>query len=441
MNNLTKLEAGGIIRSDSSYLAKVLYLTIIFTITVSPKAFSVVEEIYERDIPTIQGATVGPLEEDPFSGGLIGFTSDKDWRLLPGFESKTTYDSNTNRERQGKTDKRDEDIILHYTPSIALIRSGTRFSFRSIYQMSFQEFLRDAKQTGFNHNVSQSIQYVSPKIKTGITYAFSNTKAAASDAIAKRRTTVTNNFQPKFEYQFTRRFSAAALYEFYELAYKDIGSRDNSNYRRHNTGGRATYHFSPKMDFFIEGRDLIVKYYRNGFLDSKGFVLWGGSNVKVTEKFYLTFQPGYKMQIYKDSTLNTFNGWVFQGDLRYKFSNKMLIFLKATRDRQETSRANGGWNIGNNINGTVTYKVRPRISLVLDGSLGRTDYIRETTAVGKTKRKQDHTVVGGALIKWNPIRTLNFSVGYKLRFKNVNIDNEGDYRAHILESAMSYKLA
>ena len=440
MIDLFNQEQPSIRDGDAVNLKKLFCFIAIFMVALSRNAFSLVEEIYERDVPVIQGATVGPLGEDPFSGGLIGFTHDKSWRLLPGFEYKTTYDSNVNREQGGDKHKKDEDQIFHYIPSIAIIRKGTRFSVRSIYQLDVQEFLANANENTINHNISNSIQYVSPKVTAGIDYTFSYFKAAASDEITKRRTLINNEIQPKFEYQLTRRLNIAPLYRNYELAYKDVGSKDES-YRRQDIGGRIKYHLNPKIDLFTEASDLIVRYERKDDLDSDGFVIWGGSNVKITDKLYLNLKPGAKVVYPKNSTINRFANLVFTGDFNYKPSSKLLISIKANRDRQETSFASGGWNIGNNIDWSIVYKIRPRISVTLDGTFGRINYVRETTAVGKTKKREDYSTTNGVQIKWNPIRSLYFSIGYKFYTRASNFDNEGDYTANVLNTSVSYKLS
>jgi len=364
---------------------------------------------------------------------LIGFGSGKTWQIHPSFEFQTTYDSNIHREPPGQ---RNDDIILRYIPSIEVTHKGTQLEVMSGYEMTFEEFLREPEESGFNHVAKSSIKYNRHRLKTTLDEKFSWVKAYASNEQSERRTIMANDVNPEITYRITPKFSLAAIYQNYFFQYKDSALRENS-YDLNDMGGRIYYHVRPKLDFYVHGSGNVVDYFNSGLFDSHGFSILVGSKGRVTKKLVVDMATGYKGQRYRDSTINSFDGWVVQGNVQYRLAPKISVGLSGKRSREESVYRNAGFYRSNAVGLNLSYKVTAHISIVLDGAIENNAYPRETIERTLTKKRNDTLVTSGVKLKWRPTRYLTLSVGYGFRERVSNFDNLFDYVDHTLDTAAS----
>ncbi len=380
-------------------------------------------------------AKVDKVDSSRFGSNLIGFGSSGTWQIHPGFEFRTTYDSNVNRE---PPHKRDEDIIFNYIPSVEISRRGTNFEVLGGYEMNYQQFLRNPNQSGFNHTVKTGIKYHRHRLKANLDENFTWAKAYASSEQSERRTIVVNDVQLEIAYRATSKFSFASLYRNYHFQYKESAFRENS-YNKHEIGGRIYYHATSKLDFYVHSTANITEYFNSGTFDSHGISILLGSKGRLSKKVLVDVATGYKGQRYQDPTINSFDDWVVQGNIQYRMTPKMSIALSAKRDREESVYRHSAFFRSNGVALNLSYKVSSHITASIDGGIQNNAYPVETTEGTRTKKRNDMLFNASAKLNWKPARYLTFSLGYNFRERASNFDNLFDYVDHSVDSSVSCK--
>ena len=375
--------------------------------------------------------TAGKSDKD-----LIGMGPEKKWQIHPGFKFQTTFDSNVNREAPHK---RDEEIILSYVPSVTVRRKGAKLDVSAGYEFNYEEFLRDADQSSFNHIANTNIVYKGDKLTTKIDEQFARVTAYASSEQSERRTVLANDFRPEVIYRLTPKVSISSVYRHYIFNYQESAVEDNS-YISNEIGGRVYYHATPKLDFYVQGAGNLFDYYKSGIYDSRGYSILIGSVGKATDKVILNLQGGFRGQSYDDSTLNSFHGLVVEGILRYRLTRKFHVSILGRREKEESVYSNTAFYVSNKLGLEFDYRLTPRVHLNVDGSVQRSHYPRETTSGTLTKKRRDYIFNSGARIKWYPVRHLNVSAGYSFRERESNFDNTFDYVDHVVDTSVSYQL-
>ncbi len=379
----------------------------------------------------------GRLSRRDRENSLIGFTPNNVWRIQPGFEFKTIYDSNINRE---PPHERDEEIILSSIPSIGVVRRGNKFDLKSEYEASIEKFLRDDKQSHINHMFKNKIGYTTHKLKVKLDESMSYQSAYAASEQSERRTYITNNFSPEIAYRITPKVSLAALYQNYWLFYKESVLRESSYYVD-DIGGRVYYHAKPKLDFYLHSSAQKTTYYNSDKLNSSGYSILFGSQGRVTRKVIGTVQTGFRHTQYEDKTISAFNSWVLEGIVQYNLTAKVIINLMAKRDRQESVYQNTGWYQSDMIGTRITYNMSKRTGIELDQIIQKNRYSAPTEeeVLDTPKRRVDYFTSSALRIIWKPIRHVMIKIGYTLNRRDGNVDNVYDYVSHSLDGSIAYK--
>ena len=372
---------------------------------------------------------------------LIGFGSDSLWRILPGFEFKTRYDSNINRE---PPHMRNEDLIFNYVPTIDLVRSGTRLEVRSGYEMKFQEYFKNPKFNAFNHVLKSSVLYKGHRLQGKLKEDLGLIKSYASSEQLERRTILFGELRPELIYKLTPKFSVSAIYHNYLFMYKDSILHDSS-YDMNSTGGRIYYHISPKLDLFVEGSRDKTNYFNTEGRDSSGYTVSVGSIGRFTRKLIGTLQVGFKRSTFDSSsddfTATSFNNWVTEAAFRYKLSPKVDLTLIAKRDRQESVYAGSGWYQSDMVGFLIHYRMTKRISFQAGTNLQRNKYPIETMEGNRIKKRRDWVVDSDVGFKWQPMRNFSVSMEYGFRERFSNFDNVFDYMDHTVDISVGYKFS
>ena len=377
-----------------------------------------------------------PLSPSP-SNDLIGLGADKLWRIKPGFDFKTAYDSNVNREPPGQ---QNSDVIFSYIPSIDVHRRGTKLDVKAGYQMNFQEYVKDSDQNAFNHTAKGVVKYTGNKIKTILSESFSWAKTYAGDEHSERTPIFVNSFTREVIYSLTPKVSASTIYNNYIFMYRE-GTLKESSYVVNDIGGRVYYHATPKLDLYLHGSGNTTEYYRSHTQDSQGYSILVGAKGQVTRKLVTDLQTGFKGQTYDNATFNSFYDWVVQGIFQYRLTRKLDTSLALRRNRQESVYSNTGWYEANSLAWGLNYRITSRIYASLDASIQGNRYARETTEGTRTKKRKDLLLTGGSTLNWRAMRHLLISLGYNYRQRDSNFDNIFDYVEHVVESTASYQFS
>ena len=370
-------------------------------------------------------------------GSFVGTGKRNIWRIMPGFEFKTLYDTNVNRE---SPHHRDEDIILNYTPSVDIKRSGSRYAFQTGYEMNFQEFLIESEQNSFNHLFSTKFNYSGERLQVKLDESFSIVKTYASSEQDQRRIVMLNDINPEVIYKLTPKFSVSSLYRNRLVSYKDSNQKEFS-FDTNTTGGRFYYHATPKLDMFLEGTGFSTNYYNSGLYDSDGYSIMTGATGRLTRKFLTSFQTGFRGTRYDDPRINGYYDWVLEGAFQYRATPKSTITLLGKRDKEESLYRNVSWYRSNYFGLIYNYKISRRISFVSENNIRENAYPVETTERARTKKRKDIILETSAKLSWNPVANLVLSIGYGLRERFSNFDSTFDYLAHAVDTSVSYQFA
>jgi len=365
----------------------------------------------------------------------IGLGPEKLWRISPGFEHSTVFDSNVNREPR---DHANHDVIMHFIPSVALSRIGSNFGILSDYEMDYQLYLRDSDQSSFNHRLNHKMWYKSDRLTAKVSEKFGWVKTYATTEQSERRTVIFNELNPEVIYRLTSKTSASAIYRNYLFHYKDSILRANS-YVQNDIGGRVYYHATAKTDLFVQGSAIFTDYYESGPFDSNGFGIYGGAIGEVTDKILLTLKTGFEGREYDNKSINSFYNWVGEGALRYRLTSKTDATLMAKRGIEESVYQNTGWYEFNRVGLNFQYHVTHNIIAELGGSFQNNQYPRETAEGLVLKKRKDNLAIAETKLIWEPLHNLSLGLGYTLSNRISNFD-EYDYIDHMAEASVSYKI-
>lgn len=412
-------------------MKRTLLCALISLILYSPSALSS-ENITSWVSDAMDSLTAGESE-----GGIpIGLGSDKLWRLRPGFEYKTTYDSNVNREPSGR---RDHDIIFNYTPSFDLTRRGTRLGVDLGYVLDYEQFLRDSDQSHFDHTFNLLTDYTGERLNVSIPEKFGFMEAYASSEQSERRPFFYNDIYPEIKYKITPKVSASVLYRNYLFQYRDSILK-SSSYAYHEIGGRNYYHLTPKTDIYIHGAGTVTDYYRRGVFDSSGYLIYAGTRGKLTEKLLTDTYTGVRGRSYDNKTANSYYNWIWEGMMEYKVSSKLNSSLTLKRDIEESVYQTTGWYGVHMFDVGLHYALTEHMKLQTSLNYQNNHYSKDTSEVGQgTKKRDDDIVAVSASFTWNPYRALSWSTGYSVRNRHSNFSTF-DYTEHTVDSALSIKL-
>lgn len=387
----------------------------------------------EGPAPWRQTATPGQNDKGGRTEDWIGLGPEKLWRVRMGFDFKTTYDSNVNREPPGN---QDADVIFNFTPSIHLGRQGAHLGVDGSYLLSYEQYVVDTGQSSFGHEFKTRLRLTGEKLTARFDESFKLTKAYATSEQSERRTILFNNINPEIIYQLAPRFSASALYGNYLFAYTDSPLQKNS-YVTHEYGGRIYYHATHKFDVYVQGSVDFVDYYRSGSFDSRSFGIYVGSFGKLTERILLNTQTGVLARSYDDSRINPYRNWVWEGVLSYRLTERLRVILEGKRDVQESVYQDTAWYGPNMVGLRLHYRATPHIAIEGSGNFQSNRYPRETAEKTTTKKRKDHLILASLKFIWTPIRRLVFTVGYYLRQRISNFD-DFDYIDHSVDVSIGY---
>ncbi len=367
--------------------------------------------------------------------GFIGFSRDNAWRIVPGYKFVTQFDSNINRE---PPHQQNADIIFNYIPSVEINRTGTRYFFRTGYEMNFEEFLRNGEQNSFNHAAKVKFGYTGSRFTVKMDEMFSHVNTYASSEDSKRRTIMLNELSPEVIYQLTPKVSVSSIYNNRLFSYKDVVLKEN-NYDTNTIGGRIYYHARPKLTVFLEGAGFDTNYYNSGKYNSNGFTVTTGAEGRLTKKLLTNFKTGFRGNRYDDSTINSYYDWILEGAIQYLINRKSDVTLMAKRDKQESVYRNTAWYQSSFIGFIYNYKLAPKMAISAESNIRHNAYPSEQTEGTLTKKRSDHILETGAMLKWRPVRNLILTLGYHLRERFSNFDNVFDYVSHVVDASISYQ--
>lgn len=385
--------------------------------------------------PRVQTVAPKPFFDSAVEEGGIYFGPNKEWWIRPGFEFKTAFDSNVNREPGGKTDS---DVILSFIPSVELSRKGTYFGVESNYKMSYEQFLRDADQSAFNHQFREWAYFTGEKLTIKVGEEFGWTRTYATSEQNERRAFVYNYVFPEVIYKITPKTSISALYGNYVLNYRDSILRDSS-YVTNDIGGRLYYHTTPRLDLYLQGSAKLVSYYRSDLLDSKGFGIYVGSLGHLTEKTVLNLQTGFQGRVYDNSTINSYNNWAGEAVLQYSLTAKTDLKLEAKRGIEESVYQNAGWYGVHRFGFGIDYQMAYKTKLETKVAYQNNRYPRETTEGIVTKKRRDHLVIADAKLTWTPYHFIQVAIGYVFQVRQSNFEKFFNYVDHVAEASSTLK--
>lgn len=403
----------------------------IFACLIALMTVSIVPAFANENITQTTQQSITALE--PRDWGGIGLGADKAWRIKPGFQFKTAYDSNIYREKSGN---RNEDVIFSYTPSIAVRRAGSKVQVESSYEFDFDEYIRQSKQNAFNHRVGNKIDYTGERLSAHAGDYFGSVKAYATSEQSKFRSIVYNNLDSEVKYKLTPKFSVSGLFNNDLFQYRDTEMKQYS-YMEYTYGGRVYFHMRPKLDVYLQGTGTNVNYYRSGLYDSAGGSAVIGAIGEISQKLTLSLNTGYKGRGYTKE-INSYNDWIGEGILRYRATPKTAMTLSAKRDLGESVYANEGYYRVNRFDFDVDYN----LTRLLLGKAGvgfqNNRYPTKTTVGVEEKKRHDNITSTSVRLIYGPFHHISLAAGYAFRTRLSNFASF-DYVDHLVDSSIAYQ--
>jgi len=394
-------------------------------------------------------AGLAMFQEPTAPGGFaFGFGEEKLWHFAPGLRFTSAFDSNVNRTRQNK----DADVIFSYVPSAKLYRSGTQFSLESEYGMEFEQFLRGESDNSFNQFFFNKFGYKTPKVSADLNHELRYADERFNTEANQRRTTLSNRVTSELGYIFSAKFSVSAVYEnfvFYQSKddIDDLNENQvvndvetglsNRNYVSNLIGGRAYYHWSPKLDIYVEGNGSLFNY-KNGFNDNVGYNILVGSRGTIGKKVIMSMQGGVLGKFYDRSDIDDFTGFVVEGIIDYQMIPGLFdIQFSGRREVVESLSIGEAYFEANRVSLKMNYRISPLMQARTGINFQINDYPQPTVRDGTSRERLDFITFADARIIYNPIDHVEVSVSYLFRSRNSNFSNL-KYTDHYVESSIAY---
>lgn len=374
------------------------------------------------------------LKSDSKDWAGIGLGPDNAWRLRPGFEFRSAWDSNVFRETAGN---RNEEIIFDYAPQIAIKRQGTRFSVYSDYELTYESYFRNENQSNFQHRTNNEVKFTGERLNVTASDRFAYLNGHASSELTDLNKFSTNDIHAEAIYKLTPKVSVSALFNNNLLHFLE-DSLQAFSYSHYQYGGRVYYHITEKTDVYVQGSGHVTDYYESNLYDSGGADVLAGARGKLTEKIGFDVNTGYKGQDYEPDYVDDYHAWVFEGALKYDITQRSSFSATILKDVQESTYQNVGYYevLGGDL--AYHYQVTPLLESVLTVGYQDNDYPTETTQGTETKERNDDITSTGLRFIYGPFHNVSIEAGYSFRTRQSNFENF-EYVDHYLDSILSYK--
>jgi hypothetical protein len=244
----------------------------------------------------------------------------------------------------------------------------------------------------------------------------------------------------------THRFGRLALslrgtYDrvWYEDAKNNNGTTLNlasTSYNGYGVLMRAAYEATPDLQPFVEGtldrrvHDSPVDF--NGFYrDSKGFVVRGGADLKVSELVRGEISGGYGQRNYADPRLAPLRGPVIDAALIYTPSVLTTVTLRGSTTLNETTLIDASGALSRAVTATLSHDLMRNINITTTGTYFTNAY------QGTNVRERGASM--GVRLEYKPMRSVSIRVSYTHELLDSTFPNS-DYNANVYLAGLRFQL-
>ncbi len=390
-----------------------------------------------------------PTEEE-------GKESGETWQVLKGFNFSTVYDSNIFLTR----DKEKDDEILIYTPSIGFVRKGRNNLLRTLYDLSYSEYIENGKLSRFNHSWTTELKYRFPKLKIDF---YNNFKPDTAYAIGERTElrsaesskviTYADDALGQIDYGvtakthilYTQRYNV-----FYFPAASNAPLTNRYSSQTHGFNPRVTYQLTPKTDVYADYEFDTSDFFQGGGYSSDSDVVGAGVNRKITPNTKASLELGYRWRDYHDNdNAQDEKAFQFKAAVSQRLTTKTSVTFWATRGLQEdlanitsTLSANRivfyyGANLTWQISRVIDFQSGMSIGYdKKDGHITQTD--PDNSKLAYTRSLDNNFYESNVSLNWSPRPYVSATVGYKY-FKKESTFKNFEYDDHKVVAAIRLK--
>ncbi len=388
--------------------------------------------------------------------GDTGGENPETWRWLTGFNFSTVYDSNIFLTRNGEKD----DEIFTYTPTVGFVRKGSHDFLRTVYDLSYVEYVENGKLSRFNHSVMSELKYQFPKLKIDFYNSFKPDTAYAigertelRSAESSKVTTYNDDALARIEYEMTAKthlIYTQRYHVFYFPVRENTLLTHSYSSQSHAFNPKIAYQLTPKTDVYADYEFETVDFFERGVYSSDSDLVRAGVNRKITPNTKAGLEFGYRWREYHNNDkAKDENAYQFKAAVSQRLTYKTAVTLWAARGLQEdlanvtsTLSVNRliyyyGANLTWQVNRVIDFQSGVSVGYdTKDGTITRTDP-EDPTAVF-TRPLNDHFYESNISLNWSPRPYLSGTVGYKY-FRKESSFKDFEYDDHKLIAAIRFK--
>jgi len=183
------------------------------------------------------------------------------------------------------------------------------------------------------------------------------------------------------------------------------------------------FNYSLKTAFFLEYKYVDVAYDQSVIIDNNSNFFYGGITWNTTEKLALLAKIGYQNKKYDDVSLGQqdFDGFVYDLQISYRFSEKSLFDFDMYRMNEETdnSLATDQTVLGASVK--YTQKFTEKISATIDAGYEDAEYSSVSSLLERDRDDKTYAVEPGIQYLFREWLMFELSYKYELRDSTIKL--------------------
>ena len=282
------------------------------------------------------------------------------------------------------------------------------------YSVHMERYSSESDADTTDHNLQGYLQY---NLHGGLRFELLELYKDGHDAWSSTTPGIVDEFKSnliggRITYDLGTKISLQGSYRFFTLDY-DEGRNAYRDRQDQTAVGRLFYNLSPKSSVFMEYAYLDISYDQDSESDSVEHHFYGGFRWKLTGKTEGSVKAGYAIKDFARENVDNATDWNLQGELRYAFTPKTSITIRALRQYEETDQIENNSNLSNRFSLGYQQRITSKVKAIMNFSYVNTTYNGLIVSPEIPEERQDDTYQADFRIEYRFKKWLRALAGYR----------------------------
>ena len=265
-----------------------------------------------------------------------------------------------------------------------------RYQVYLFYSPEFYMYSDNSEEDLTQHRAEGMLQY---NMKGGLTLEFVDQFLKSMDSRGTGISTEQDKFSTNFltaraSYDFSPKLEFMVDFSNFVVDY-DASRNDYRDRTDDSWSAYVYYKFRAKTSIFAQYQNVNVRYDLNSDYDNKVGSVYGGLQWDMTAKSSGSIRVGSTSKDYDNSLISDEDDVVFELQVDYIFSPKTDFQLRAFRQNSESNILGVNSILRSRFNAKVNYRPASRITCILDFEYTQDDYEGDLNYGGIIKERKD----------------------------------------------------